>query len=110
MLLDPGRDFALDEAAVLAACTPQVKLVFLCSPNNPTGNAFDAAALARVAAALDGRALLVVDDIFVADRQVVQRQGRPIMLDQFEDPAVVQGCRLQREGAVVTMGQVIRKH
>src|SRR5215475_2127746 len=29
--------FSLDEEAVLRAATPQVKIVFLCSPNNPTG-------------------------------------------------------------------------
>src|SRR5215469_4644932 len=55
-------------------------------------------------------ALLMVDDIFVAYRQVVQRERRPIMLDQFEDPAVVQGRGLQRESAVVAMCQVVRKH
>src|SRR3954468_22790624 len=30
------KDFALDAPALLAAVTPEVKLVFLCSPNNPT--------------------------------------------------------------------------
>ena len=34
---DPERDFAFDETALLDAWTPAVKVVFVCSPNNPTG-------------------------------------------------------------------------
>src|SRR6202012_999336 len=36
--LDAARGFEYDVLAVLAACTPSVKLVYVCSPNNPTGN------------------------------------------------------------------------
>jgi len=32
------EDFALDVDALLARITPAVKLVFVCTPNNPTGN------------------------------------------------------------------------
>lgn len=56
--------FALDEPAVLDACSPAVKLVFLCSPNNPTGNALDEAAVLRIAARLQERAILVVDEAY----------------------------------------------
>jgi len=57
--------FALDEEAVLRACTPQVKIVFLCSPNNPTGNLLDSKAILRIARALAGRALVVVDEAYI---------------------------------------------
>ena len=40
--------FALDVDDVLAACTPNTKLVFLCSPNNPTGNALERARHASI--------------------------------------------------------------
>ena len=43
-----------------------MKLVFLCSPNNPTGNRLDAARrILELARALEGRALLVVDEAYV---------------------------------------------
>ncbi|MFI4914458.1 MAG: histidinol-phosphate transaminase [Steroidobacterales bacterium] len=58
-------DYALDEAALLAHCTDTVKLVFLCSPNNPTGNLLAAPAILRVAAALTGRALVIVDEAYL---------------------------------------------
>lgn len=58
------RDFALDADAVLAAIDPSVKLVFLCSPNNPTGSALDRAAVLRVVDGLAGRAVVVVDEAY----------------------------------------------
>jgi histidinol-phosphate aminotransferase len=59
------RQFALDATAVLAAMTPRVKLVYLCSPNNPTGNLLDRGAILELARALTGRALLVIDEAYV---------------------------------------------
>ena len=59
------RGFALDTAAVLDRCTPDVKLVFLCSPNNPTGNLLDTSNVRHLAAALAGRAVVVVDEAYI---------------------------------------------
>jgi histidinol-phosphate aminotransferase len=58
-------DFALDETAVLQRCSPEVKLLFLCSPNNPTGNLLDEQAILRIAAHLAGRAVVVVDEAYI---------------------------------------------
>lgn len=44
---------------------PGLKLVFLCSPNNPTGNRLDGQALLGLARALEGRALVVVDEAYI---------------------------------------------
>ena len=63
--LRAAGDFALDDAALLRACSARVKIVFLCSPNNPTGNLLDTAAILRTAQALAGRALVVVDEAYV---------------------------------------------
>ena len=57
--------FALDEQELIERSTPAVKLVFLCSPNNPTGNLLDETAMARIAQRLSGRALLVVDEAYI---------------------------------------------
>ncbi len=51
--------------AVLAACTPTVKLVYVCSPNNPTGNLIPEATILRLTGELAGRALLVVDEAYI---------------------------------------------
>jgi histidinol-phosphate aminotransferase len=63
--LQADAGFAFDETAVLARCDARVKLVFLCSPNNPTGNLMERAAILRLAQALAGRALIVVDEAYV---------------------------------------------
>lgn len=60
-----GRDFALDVDAVAASVTSSVKLVFVCAPNNPTGTGVPRKAILRLANALAGRSLVVVDEAYV---------------------------------------------
>lgn len=62
--LDRSRGFALDAAAVASAWTPGLKIAFLCSPNNPTGNLLSSAAIGEVLDAYAGRALVVVDEAY----------------------------------------------
>src|SRR3546814_9022310 len=60
-----AADATLDVDAVLAAVTPAVKLVFVCTPNNPTGQPVPRTEVERLAQALVDRALLVVDEAYV---------------------------------------------
>jgi histidinol-phosphate aminotransferase len=59
------RDYSLDTTAVLAACDAHTRIVFLCSPNNPTGNAMDPAGIERLLNALSNKALVVVDEAYI---------------------------------------------
>ena len=43
-----GADFSLPADALLAAADERTRLLWLCSPNNPTGNAFPAAGIERL--------------------------------------------------------------
>lgn len=58
------RGYALDESGIERACAPNLKLVFFCAPNNPTGNAVDAGVIERTARRLADRALVVVDEAY----------------------------------------------
>jgi len=58
-------DYSLDTAGVLAACDANTRIVFLCSPNNPTGNVMDPVAVERIIVALAGKALVVVDEAYI---------------------------------------------
>ncbi len=65
----PLRDgvpaFSLDEQALLATVANNpVKLVFLCSPANPTGQALPLTQVRTLATALQGRAVLVIDEAY----------------------------------------------
>jgi histidinol-phosphate aminotransferase len=68
--------FALDLDAVRKALTPAVRLVFLCSPNNPTGNLLSRETLLQLARELEGRSLLVVDEAYIefSDRESLASQ------------------------------------
>lgn len=57
-----GDDFALDADALLAATDAHTKAIWICSPNNPTGNAFSIEAIALVANAFPG--IVVVDEAY----------------------------------------------
>jgi histidinol-phosphate aminotransferase len=62
--LQAGDGFALDADALLAAVDDSVRLVFVCSPNNPTGAQVPLPVIERLATALAARALLVVDEAY----------------------------------------------
>jgi histidinol-phosphate aminotransferase len=63
--LDRAQGWALDSERLLAAWRPNIKLVYLCSPNNPTANLLDAAALEDICTALDGKAIVVIDEAYI---------------------------------------------
>jgi histidinol-phosphate aminotransferase len=68
--------FELDSGAVLRRLTKAVKLVFLCSPNNPTGNLLSDAAILEIADSVKGRAIVVVDEAYIefAQRESLARE------------------------------------
>jgi histidinol-phosphate aminotransferase len=63
--LDRGAGWRLDPERLIAAWTPRVKLVYLCSPNNPTANLLSQAAIAAICDALDGKAIIVIDEAYI---------------------------------------------
>lgn len=84
--LDPSSAFAFDLEAVLAAVDESTKIVFVCTPNNPTGTIVPPAALAALAEALTGRAVLVVD---AAYQEYAEDQGLTRLRERFEHVAVL---------------------
>jgi histidinol-phosphate aminotransferase len=63
--LHRDQDWRVDAAGLLAAWRPNIKLVYLCSPNNPTGNLLDMTALEQICTALDGKAIVVIDEAYI---------------------------------------------
>lgn len=60
------EDFKLDQQGIIDAVEndARIKLVFLTSPNNPTGDAIEAGYLPELLEAASGRALVVVDEAY----------------------------------------------
>jgi histidinol-phosphate aminotransferase len=57
-------DHALDIDAMIEALTPRTRLVFVCTPNNPTGTALTAADLHRFIEAAPADCLVVIDEAY----------------------------------------------
>ncbi len=58
------RERTTDVDAILAACGPKTKLVFIANPNNPTGTMIGLPEIERLAAALPRQAILVLDGAY----------------------------------------------
>lgn len=78
-------EFQLDVPAVLAATDERTKLIFLCSPNNPTGNCLNTADMETILKSFQG--LVVVDEAYIdfaPGRSLLNR------LDEFPNLVILQ--------------------
>jgi histidinol-phosphate aminotransferase len=60
----PAKDFGHDLEAMAAAITPEVKLVFVANPNNPTGTFIEAAKVRAFLAKVPAQAIVVLDEAY----------------------------------------------
>lgn len=70
-------DFTIDEDALFEAVDANTKVIWICSPNNPTGNAYPLEQLERIAGRFGG--ITVVDEAYVdfsPHGSMVSRLGR----------------------------------
>jgi histidinol-phosphate aminotransferase len=56
-------DFSLNTKALLDAAGPKTRMMFLCSPNNPTSNLLDANEMLKLSGIFEG--ILVVDEAYI---------------------------------------------
>ena len=79
------RDWRHDLAAIAAGITPRTKLVYVCSPNNPTGTANTEAELLAFARALPAHVIAVFDEAYAEyvdnppDLRPLIREGRKVI-------------------------------
>jgi len=57
-----NKDLSLNTTKVLEKATPNTRLIFICSPNNPTGNEFEPDKISTLAE--ETSALIVVDEAY----------------------------------------------
>lgn len=57
-------DFAYDVETILAAVTERTRLIYLCSPNNPTGGILPQAALDQLLAHLPEHVVVISDEVY----------------------------------------------
>jgi histidinol-phosphate aminotransferase len=104
-LVDGDAGFApYFEAIADAALANQAKLVFLCSPSNPTGAAIPLAEVKALARKLEGRALLVVDEAYGEFSDV---PSAVTLLDRFPNIAVLRTLSKAHALAAARIGSLI---
>ncbi len=64
VLVPQTTDHRFDMDGIIAAITPNTKIVFLCNPNNPTGTITTRAEFERLLAAVDENTLVVSDEAY----------------------------------------------
>ena len=78
-------DFQLDTEAILAAVQPNTKLIWVCSPNNPSGNLVQTEAIETLLNTFDG--LVVVDEAYIDFAPIISWNQR---LAEFPNLVVLQ--------------------
>lgn len=58
-----NEDFSLNADRVFAATDAHTKLIFLCSPNNPTGNSLDREEIRKIVSGFKG--IVIVDEAYI---------------------------------------------
>lgn len=102
--------YALDVDGVLAACDANTRIVFLCSPNNPTGNTLDPASVERVVTALDGKALVVVDEAYIefsGDASLTKKLARFSNLVVLRTLSKAYGLAGARVGSLIAAPEIV---
>lgn len=94
-----GDGFTLDVDGLLAATDANTKIIWICSPNNPTGNAFPLDSLAEVCARFEG--ITVIDEAYIDFSDKGTMVG---MLDRFPRLIVMQTFSKAWASAAIRLG------
>ena len=78
------KDFNVDYQAVtdtILKSDHKIKIVFLCAPNNPTGNMLDKSKLVELLKATQGKAIIVADEAYIEFSPALSQVD---LINQFE--------------------------
>ena len=104
-LVDAADGLRADlDAVIESARARNAKLVFLCAPSNPAGSDIALADIERVAEALRGRALVVVDEAYV---EYAQRPSATSLLATHANVAVLRTLSKAHALAAARIGTLI---
>jgi histidinol-phosphate aminotransferase len=106
-------DFELDTEALLKAVDQQTKIIWLCSPNNPTGNCFPEADIKKLLTSFEG--IVVVDEAYIdfapGKSMLSQLRKYPnlIVLQTFSKAWGMAGIRLGMAFALPDIIQILSR-
>lgn len=103
--------FAFDTDSVLQRCTATTKLIFVCTPNNPTGNIVPRPDIIRLLEAREDQSIIVVDEAYIefagtgSMTQLVSEYDNLVILRTLSKALALAGARC---GAVMGNAALIR--
>lgn len=106
-------NYELDTSALLKATDNNTKLIFLCSPNNPTGNSLDKDALTQVINRFNG--LVIIDEAYIdfapgkSLLPVIDQYPNLVILQTFSKAWGMAGIRLGMAFASIEIISVLNK-
>jgi len=109
-LLERGDGFSLDVSSVIEQGSSS-KLVFLCSPNNPTGHSLSLQQISRICSALSGSSIVVLDEAYI---EFSQHQSAAALLSEYPNLVIIRtlskahGAAGLRCGAVLANSGIVR--
>jgi len=80
-----NEDFTLPVGEIIASIRPGTKMIFICSPNNPTGNSFSLTQIAMILKRTQG--LVVVDEAYI---DFSDKSSATTLLEAFPNLVVLQ--------------------
>ncbi len=81
----PARDYGHDLDAMLAAITPQTRMIFIANPNNPTGTMLEKAPLLDFLRSVPPSALVVLDEAYDEYMPPAAKSESFNWLDEFDN-------------------------
>lgn len=108
--LDKEQGYTLDLPALQTAVLAHTKLLFICSPNNPTGNSIPTEQIDAVCQMMDGNGIVVVDAAYVEfaesdpTRELLDRHEHVVVLRTLSKAQGLAGIRC---GAVVASPEIV---
>ena len=107
----PENDFEIDVDAVMGACDERTKLIFICSPNNPTGTLVSRPALLDLLEQRGDRSAIVIDEAYIefsgepSAVELLDRHSNLVVLRTLSKALAFAGARC---GTVMGPEEVIR--
>jgi histidinol-phosphate aminotransferase len=99
-----NNDFMLDCDALLGACEQTTRLIFLCSPNNPTGTLLSRKQLLQVLEERLSRSAVVVDEAYI---EFAEQASVIELIDEYENLIVLRTLSKALAFAGARCGSVI---
>lgn len=105
------NNFELDTDSLAENCTTSSKLIFVCSPNNPTGNVVPEPDIIRLLEAREDQSIVVIDEAYIefsdteSSARLISKYDNLVVLRTLSKALALAGARC---GAVIGSPALIR--